>query len=377
MPSLHAILIGVSAYDELGQTQPGATVRKIAASPLDGPCRTVAALAEWLQTSANTLCAPLGSLEILASPSPSEAGLPALAGCSAASTPAVIEALQRWRAAATMNAGDFALFYFAGHGLQRSRNDAVMLLQDFNTGRTLLQNAISLADITGGMGSTGDFPNVAGTQLYFADCCRSIVPALAGYETAATAPVFDPEIDVAAVRSSPIFLAANGGRETFTQPGGFTYFGGDLITCLNGAGADRLPIDGGASEWVITAQTLSKAMALLAADYNRQQDPAFRRSMVAILAGDDPVLRKLDQPPLVCCTIRPSGGLTQISLRDPPQMHQPPFSGLDRFHLPAGVYFLGGTLSSTGPDGGAVVRDIPAATEMIMPPFYVRDYHPV
>ena len=340
--------------------------------PLDGPARTVAALADWLKNPANMLAMPLGSLEILASPSPSEAALPALAGCTAATTDAVVAALQSWRARATTDPDDYALFYFAGHGLQRSRNDAVMLLQDFNAGRTLLENSVSLVELTGGMGSTIGFPNAAGTQFYFADCCRSIVPALRGFETAQTAPVFSPDADVAAVRSCPIFLAANGGWETFTQPGGLTYFGKDLLDCLAGAGADKISIGGDPSDWVITAQTLSKAMSQLAAEYNRQL-PAYKRSSVSILAGDDPVLCRLKAPPQVRCTIKPAPAFKEVCLRDPRQIFKgPAFAGLDQLRLQAGVYYLSGTLSAPSPSGA----DLPEVIEVVMPPTYVRNYQP-
>lgn len=391
MPGLHAILIGVSEYDV---PRPDAPPRPFLATSLDGPARTVAALEAWLRSHSAELSVPVKTLRVLASPSAQERAMGGtLANCQPATCNLVVEALRAWCIDASKDPEDVALFYFSGHGIQRSRTDTVMLLQDFNQSFTLLGNSISLDNIYGGMGSTRGLPALARTQWFFADCCRSAVEALRGYELAATAEVFSPEANLADDRQAPIFLAANSGRESFTLEGQCTTFGADLLTCLNGAGADQKRVNGQPPSWVVTAYSLADSMARLAGEYNarigqviaeyNRANPGrpitrdYRRTPVPILVSD-PVLRTLSKPPIVPCSFRPEPA-TMASLLDlhfgpfasGPSTYIPPFETLQGFQQQAGFYSFGATIADPSADGGK--RPIPAQPVWVGPPFCILD----
>jgi hypothetical protein len=394
---LHVILIGVSAYDPLPSPQPGGLQRPFAATSLDGPARTVAALFDWLTSPKTQLITPIREIRevtLLASPTAEERDqIRTLANCKAATTENVVAALKDWRKAASLNRNHTTFFYFAGHGIQRSATDSVMLLQDFNLGDTLLEKSISLGNIYGGMGSTRGLPNLARTQWYFADCCRSAVASLRDYELAATAHVFNVEADLADDRQAPIFQAANSGNETYTLAGQCTAFGSDLLRCLGGVGANRGRVQGQAC-WLVNANSLAEGMGYLTEEYNglmlrrvekwNLENPTmpisktFRRTPVTTLVSN-PTLCQLADAPAVPCTFQPElsgrSGLIEVELGPtgtrPLPKHNPPFATLDQLILPAGYYELGATLLDAPPPG--TKRAVGPQPVWVSPPVCIMD----
>jgi Caspase domain len=143
-------------------------------------------MAQWLERRADRLTAPLATLRLLLSPSEREVEdvEPALATVA---EPCIFEALRSevadWRDDASGRSDDVTLFYFAGHGVQRVKGDAVMLCEDFGDGvGGVLDRAISGVNLYNGMAPAPGREGIARTQFYFIDACRIRPDAFSQYE---------------------------------------------------------------------------------------------------------------------------------------------------------------------------------------------------
>ena len=125
-PGMHALVVGVSAYPHLaGGADPVADPWGM--GQLTSTASSAHMIFEWLKAA--QLSVPLATCRLLLSPSPGEAAL------SGVAEPATVDNLLReadaWRRDASTNRDNATLFYFAGHGIQRTKEDAVLCLQDF------------------------------------------------------------------------------------------------------------------------------------------------------------------------------------------------------------------------------------------------------
>jgi hypothetical protein len=126
-PGVHAFIIGVSSYPFLGG---GATP---VADPwglgqLTSAASSAHAVFEWLKTA--TMSAPLATCRVLLSPSAAASEAP-LAGLTKPATfDNVFAEAHDWRQDAASHQANVTVFYFAGHGVQRNKEDAVLCLQD-------------------------------------------------------------------------------------------------------------------------------------------------------------------------------------------------------------------------------------------------------
>ena len=93
-----------------------------------------------------------------------------------ATTDSFVQKTWEWRDRVGKSKNNLALFYFSGHGIQRDKEDAVLMLQDFAEpgARSILKRAVAFNDIFKGMAPSTDFPNIGMTQLYFIDACRNL-----------------------------------------------------------------------------------------------------------------------------------------------------------------------------------------------------------
>jgi hypothetical protein len=164
------------------------------------------------------------------------------------------------------------LFYFAGHGIQRTKEDAVLCLQDFRkTPGPALRETVDLATIRAGMSPAPGRDDIARTQLYFVDACREQAAEQSKFEPLETSAVFDKDLAGEDDRTSPIFYSAISNHPAMSLPGGQTLFSTALLDCLKGAAGDSLGEDAmGNPRWGVSVAGLHRGLEMRIADLNRQ-----------------------------------------------------------------------------------------------------------
>jgi len=74
-------------------------------------------------------------------------------------------AAEDWRKDASVDPANITLFYFAGHGAQRTNRSHVLLLQDFGVGAAVFGRGVDTSSLLRGMLPGGKFPGLALRQL--------------------------------------------------------------------------------------------------------------------------------------------------------------------------------------------------------------------
>jgi hypothetical protein len=223
-PGLHVLIAGVSAYRHLPGGVGPENSENFGMKQLTSTAMTAYKIHKWLIDNKNRLPLPLATLRLLLSPSPTEADKePTLNGLAEPCTlNNFLQAATDWRADAGTNKGNVTFFYFAGHGIQRGKDDSVLLMEDFNDGLGgYLKNSVETIKLFFGMAPPNNTKeNMARTQLYFIDACRNLPPKFKNFDKVASTPVFDVELSGADDRSSaPIFYAAISDTKAAAIPG--------------------------------------------------------------------------------------------------------------------------------------------------------------
>lgn len=307
-PGLHAILIGVSSYPYLeGGALEVADPWQMA--QLSSTASSAGLVLKWLRDAdaQQRLPVPLSTCRVLASPGPAEQ---AVAGSLRALTDQVAAELNAWRDDCKTNRKHVALFYFAGHGVQRMKEDAVLCLEDFRKpGSGMLAQSIAIANIRGGMAPAPGFDDIARTQLYFVDACRVRPEYLSRFEAAGVRDVFDVDLAGADDRCSPIFFAAISNATTDAIPNQQSLFSLALLDCLDGDAG--VPLDEetpqGDVVWGVTVESLNQQLCTtkldqINRDYGADQTYApggqMRPAVICRLAAPPlvPVRLSIDPP---------------------------------------------------------------------------------
>lgn len=239
-PAVHALIIGVSEYPFLaGGAQPVADSWGM--DQLTSTAATAHTVFEWLRTAQLPL--PLATCRVLLAPSAVTEGHRA----GLTHTPTLVNVLadaSDWRDDAATHPDNITFFYFAGHGVQRNKEDAVLCLHDFRKPPApALTNAIDLTTLRGGMSPSGSRPNIARTQFYFVDACRVQPAQFAKFQPLQTSAVFDIDLDGQDDRCSPVFYASVSNHVAGAIPGVQTLFSRALLECLRGDAGDSLGED--------------------------------------------------------------------------------------------------------------------------------------
>ena len=306
-PGLHALLIGVSAYSSLKggpsqpQNQPNLTLSR-SLGQLIGPAQSAYNVAQFCQARAAKLSKPLRTLRLLASPSPEEqADNPDLGQFEPATAANVTKALQAWRKDACRSDEEVTLFYFAGHGLQLSAPNTLLLFADFLGGNAMLDHAMEVNTIYNGMEVSKYVQTIARTQFYFIDSCRVGSDVFSQIEIKGTCTPWDVYITGPIIRdAAPIFYATGPGEPAKTlATERTTKFAKRLLRCLKGDGAERV----GNGAWAVTIESLIHALKKLSDAENQAAGATIDDADISGWRNGFTVIHMLDEAPKVPCTL--------------------------------------------------------------------------
>jgi hypothetical protein len=248
-PRLHAFLIGVSDYPHLTGGTKLLANDPMGLSQVSTPHYTALALADWLRSEYRHPSVPLGSVELVFSPSP---GVPIPDGMapSRATMHEIKVAFSNWLARCNTHRDNIALFYFVGHGI--AKTDQFLLPEDFGDPNrpNAWENCVNFNAFHMGMRNCK-----AQTQIFFVDACRETPFGLLTQLN----PQGDPLITATtndSVLYSSVYRATTEGKQAFGPTDNITYFGQALLSCLRGVGAMNY-----AGNWLVNTASLGNALA--------------------------------------------------------------------------------------------------------------------
>jgi hypothetical protein len=295
---IHAFIAGVSDYTYLpGEDDPPPEGNRLGMKKLNMAALSAYRFARWLRDSdeSGALATPLASCEVMLAPTPVEEAVAGVADYKDdLTTDHFVERMRAWRERVAGDKTNMAVFYFAGHGIQRSRDDSLLMLKDFGKSQqAILEKSVAFQEIFQGMAPSDDYyPNMALTHLYFVDTCRNLPEILRGFVNLRTAVVFDQYLGGRDDRRAPIYFATVSGGFSYGQPGIGSYFSTALLNGLS-SGAERKDDDiNGKSVCPVTVYTLATAMSFEFKKLKTDQ------VIVPLLSRDFPICY-LDKPPPV------------------------------------------------------------------------------
>lgn len=266
MAGFYALIVGVSAYPNLAGGTAASGAGDLGLEQLAAPALTAHLIYRWLLKHREELPVPLHAIRLLLAPSVAEvAADPGItevqaAGAGEASYAVLQAALNDWRADLARFAGSMAFFFYSGHGLGGTGEDALMLAADFgDPAAAPLERAISLTDVEQGMAPprVGGRRTIGRRQVYFVDACRNrpvgLVADSAAVPTVWTEPVQSDVDD----RELSILLATINSRRAYVgKDGEATVFGQAVLECLQGAAAESVEQDG-QLRWAVSTTDIS------------------------------------------------------------------------------------------------------------------------
>lgn len=263
-PRTHVIIIGVGRYQS-GDINPVTT-----------SVHGAWAFAEWMLTRFQNPARPLGSVEMLASPSvgqgewkPTDAAdRLGLTSRSEDSLPTeaptfdnIKDAFGRWLARASTVSENAAFFYFSGHGMWK--NEMMLLPEDARlpTATQQPKNLISVERTQMNM-----FNSEPSVQCFFLDACQDISPpTLQNVDPALAIPLWQPA-NGAHIRRRDAwsYRGSSPGRKAYGPKNKPPYFTQELMLCLERRAADATQFDR-------SVTTSSLRTALEAAAFRRSE----------------------------------------------------------------------------------------------------------
>jgi hypothetical protein len=249
-PRLHALVIGVADYPHLLDGSGALARDPLNLGQITTSRHTALRVAEWLMTNYKNPAKPLGSVELLLSPSEevrNSVGAPVRVEPGTQSN--IEQAFKRWRERCSANAENTAFFYFCGHGLQK--DEQFLLPQDFgdpNEG-SLWRNCINFDATRVGMRSCK-----AQTQVFFVDACRETPFGVLDKLNVQGQILCDAQFGDK-VKCSAAYYATTQGKQAFGPGDGITYFCRAVLKCLDG-----LASVSSMNKWVVTTYSLAKSL---------------------------------------------------------------------------------------------------------------------
>ena len=360
---LHALIVGVSAYPNLPSTDGLGMV------PLSSTSLSAYLMFFWLLDAdrKGLLQYPLSTCRLLLTPTAQEIldsakyppGISALAPPSC-SVSAFQLAADAWRRDALNDPDEAALFYFAGHGIQITRNNQALLLDTFGAAGPVSMHSVDVSSLRNGMAPSAAHPNIAKTQFYFVDACRNVPPSNLSLENVRASDVFQVQAAGLDNRRAPIFFASPPDGRAQAVPRYQTLFSMALFRCLGGRAAfppDRVKPGRAANDWYVSTQSIAQGLPIVLDEINREYGGDQRWTMDG--SGEDAVLCYLGGTPNVPLQIEidPPAALncTWVDLKQigaqaaPTRFSCPPNTHPFRSSVPAGIYEIDATLHTPVP----------------------------
>lgn len=261
-PCTHALVIGTSYYSNLplrnDDTVPDDGRVTLGLGQATTPATSALLFAQWLREEYNNTDTPLGSIRLLLSPSEEEQQIhgtlanpdPTIQTTTRAN---VKSAIRSWKRDCEKNRDHVAILYVAGHGVQLSKDDSIVLLEDFaDPNENILHCAIDIGSIWRGMRNE----RAALTQFYFVDACRIKPSTFQQYANAPVGVTLDEE-EHGTVKAAPIFFSAAARSYALGEPGKGTLFLQALLDCLSLYAVEAPDQDG---RWSVTTSSLLKRL---------------------------------------------------------------------------------------------------------------------
>ncbi|HEU0081984.1 MAG TPA: caspase family protein [Bradyrhizobium sp.] len=267
VPGLHALIVGVSDYPNLPVPGDPAGNPRFGFYKVQGPAASAAALARWLEAAGNNykLMRKLKTVRLLLAPSAAEAvaSWPGQAWGSP-DVDTVVQAVEQWRNDCNSCGGDnIALLYFSGHGINVSSDDVLLAMMDIghpNDTAYSLQRFIRVQSIFQAMAPSDLYMNMAKTQFYFIDACRTDNQDAISYGGRSDRVIGGNAVNTTENRAAPIFFAAEGGDPAFAPSPAGTKYGTALLSSLNNSSADLKLDNQGAPLYTIGTFSLRTAV---------------------------------------------------------------------------------------------------------------------
>jgi hypothetical protein len=342
-PAIHALIIGVSAYPHLPGGSGTTAQRTCELGQLTAAASSAVSIYEWLSRAEPRLALDIGSCQLLLSPAPDEE-MPDVP-FAVATVANVRAAAQAWREACATDRESIALFYFAGHGVLRTRVDAALLCADFGKdSNALLGCAVDLQNLVDGMAPSDEHPDIARTQLWMVDACQGAPSELKGFDHLCAPDVWDlPTTRWPDDRCRPIVWAALPGTDAYSVCEESSIFSRALLQCLEGAAGAAL---GGSDDWGVTVGSLLENVVEVGQDIARELGAPQHPWIDGSYSRTDQLLVRLDGPPQVPVRLelRPAAGDVRLAVRRvdgagvtvPAPLHPNPWADL----WPASAYQL-------------------------------------
>ncbi|MEU5664819.1 caspase family protein [Streptomyces longwoodensis] len=285
-PRIHALVIGVGRYRHLpggDEPRPGGVLNL---KQITSPPVSALRIADWLVNNLNHPKASFGTLEMLLSPTqevalaggpPMEVAIP--------NRHAVREAFHEWKGRCDKNKDNVAIFYFAGHGVEKESQ--YLLLEDFGaTEDDLLENTLDIRMAYEGMSRCR-----ATSQYFFIDACREIPFGLLKQLAGGSLKVIVPTAEAGNRTNSMLLISTSPGRRAFGKHGQISRFTEALIAALEGSGARYTN-----HRWQVDCANLHTAISS-----HLKADVVFMAPEMTIIGQD--ALHVCPNPPIIPVTI--------------------------------------------------------------------------
>lgn len=229
--------------------------------------------------------------------------------------------LREWRTDSATDKDNITLFYFAGHGIQNTKTNTVLLLDDFgDPDEGTLTNTASAGNIFYGMAPPeqkfSPLANIARTQFYFIDTCRVLPSQLKNFQPMSVPDVFNVELAGREDRHAPMFYAALPGTKAYALKNEQTFFSKALIECLSGAAGNTSQENDadGNPKWHVSVQSLNITLDKFFGEIANLPNTDQEFSLEGIPTGDR-TIQWLDGPPLVKAKVKVNPALAVNNIK--------------------------------------------------------------